>query len=436
MKHLRVSIRLLCVCLVCLLLTGCGLSAAKPAAAESAPSFTPPVSVELDGQTYPVDTRELTLSTRAAYRALLREAVWLPALETVELKGECGVPSCVRRLLSLFPGLTVKAELSVLSAPVSADAASLDLSALEAGDVAETAEVLALLPALRHVVLPDTLSFSDYACLKRSAPQADFEYRFVFGGQELNTHTESVEFIHVELGNEGARELDGMLPYLDRLQSLYFDRCGIDDAVMARLRDHFPEKDIAWMVYSIPHGGMRSDVIRVWLIGGYDDEQLRPLKYLTKVKYLDLGHNGIYKLGFLYHMPELEVLILENDYVKDITAIGSCKNLEYLEVGETNVTDISPLAKCTNLAHLNIGRLYELTDISPLFGLTKLERVYGKCSMKVPEEQIEHLRELLPNCEIRFEYTDEGPIFGSWRYQDGKMVPRYALLHDQIGYDW
>ena len=137
------------------------------------------------------------------------------------------------------------------------------------------------------------------------------------------------------------------------------------------------------------------------------------------MKYLDIGHNGIENLDFLYYMPDLEVLIVENDHVSDITAIGSCTNLEYLEVGETHVTDISPLANCVNLVHLNIGRLHELTDISPLYGLTKLERVYGKCDENVPPEQVEHLKELLPDCEIRFEFDPGGPIFGSWRYYPG-----------------
>ena len=240
-----------------------------------------------------------------------------------------------------------------------------------------------------------------------------------------------------EIGSEGLAEIEALLPYLENLKELRFERCGTDDETMDAFRRDHPDRHIAWLVESLPGGGQWSDTIRIWIIGGYDDERLEPLKYCTEVKYLDIGHNGIEKLDFLYYMPDLEVLIVENDHVSDITAIGSCKNLEYLEVGETRVTDISPLANCTNLVHLNIGRLHELTDISPLFGLTKLERVYGKCDENVPPEQVEHLRELLPDCEIRFEYDPNGPIFGSWRfYPGGGYVPRYKLLHDQIGYDW
>ena len=42
--------------------------------------------------------------------------------------------------------------------------------------------------------------------------------------------------------------------------------------------------------------------------------------------------------------------------------------------------------------------------------------------------------ELLPDCEICFDDDPIGPIWGTWRYKNGAIVPRYKLLHDQIGY--
>ena len=240
----------------------------------------------------------------------------------------------------------------------------------------------------------------------------------------------------VEIGNEAARQLYDVLPYLDKLERISFVDCGIDDDVMDKLRRAFPEKEVVWLV-RFGWGQAMSDVDRIWAIGGFNDEQLKPLKYCTKVKYLDLGHNGITKLDFLYYMPDLEVAIFENDYLVDLTALGSCKKLEYLEVGETRVTDVSPLAGCESLEHLNIGGLPLLRDISPLYGLTHLKRLYGLCDVNVPQEQIDHIKQLMPDCEIDFQYDPKGAVNGShWRYTDGGYAERYALLHDQIGYDW
>ncbi len=446
MKHMFRKRHILCtLLLLALLLTGCAMrTAEEPQPAETPapeptaePTPEPVVPIALGEREYDPETRDILILTEGEYRDLLEKAPLFTALESVRLDGELGTPEQIRELRALLPEVRLYYNLTVQDELVPWYAEELDLSWMGPERLSEARELFTLLPELRTVKLSEELSFDDYKTLKDAAPQIDFDYAFTLYKQKLDTHTESVEFRKAKIYNEGVTEIEAMLPYLENLKELRFDRCGTDDEFMEQFRADHPDRHIAWRVESLPGGGQWSDTIRIWIIGGYDDKRLEPLKYCTSVKYLDIGHNGIESLDFLYYMPDLEVLIVENDHVSDITAIGSCINLEYLEVGETRVTDISPLANCVNLVHLNIGRLHELTDISPLFGLTKLERVYGKCDENVPPEQVEHLRELLPNCEIRFEFDPGGPIFGSWRYHPGGgMVERYKLLHDQIGYDW
>ena len=447
MKHLSTITYIVCLCLAfTLLLSGCGAQSAgdpEPAAIEETaaptpePTPTPVPNVVIGERECSADTRDLLLFSEEEYRDLLENAEQFTNLQSVRFNCDLAKPAHILELQERCPGLRLYYDLTILDELVPWYAEDVDLSALEPESVPEIAALFPLLPELRTVRLPDTLSFADYMSLKDAAPQADFDYAFTLYKQKLDTHTESVSFRKAEIGSEGLAEIEAMLPYLENLKELRFERCGIDDDTLAAFREKHPERKIAWLVESLPGGGQWTDSIRIWIIGGYDDDRLEPLKYITSVKYLDIGHNGITKLDFLYYMPDLEVLIVENDYVSDITAIGSCINLEYLEVGETRVTDISPLANCVNLVHLNIGRLHELTDISPLYGLTKLERVYGKCDERVPPEQVEHLRELLPDCEICFDWDPKGPINSTWRYAlGGGLVPRYKLLHDQIGYDW
>jgi Leucine-rich repeat (LRR) protein len=72
------------------------------------------------------------------------------------------------------------------------------------------------------------------------------------------------------------------------------------------------------------------------------------LKYLKNLKYLDVGHNAIDDLSFLYDLPELRILIVADnyvtDYITDLTPIASLKHLQYLEVFTNNITDLSPLS--------------------------------------------------------------------------------------------
>ena len=392
-------------------------------------------TVSIGGTAYAPDTKELDIRDAVEWDDLLKNGAYLHELESVWLRGDLLTHEHLDQLAAAFPALDVQYDVPFFDDLLERGTEVLNLSWIKTReDVEEAAEVLSFLPNIKRVTISDELSFEEYAILKAAAFQADFDYNFTLFGQEVNTFTESLSFRRMDVGEEETAMLAEMLPYLENLKELRFEKGEIDNEAMAELRDKFPDKEIVWRVNMVGH--FMSDAISIWLIGGYNDKQLEPLKYCTKAKYVDVGHNGFSDIDFLYYMPDLEVLILENTHVSDLTAVASCKKLEYLECGENWVTDITPLAGCTELVHLNIGRLHELTDISPLYGLTKLECLYGKCCENVPPEQVEHMRELLPDCEICFDDDPIGPIWGTWRYKNGKIVPRYQLLHDQLGYDW
>ena len=72
-------------------------------------------------------------------------------------------------------------------------------------------------------------------------------------------------------------------------------------------------------------------------------------------------------------------------------------------------------------------------DISPLYELENLERMY--CTMSsIPKEQQDKFIELHPDCEVTFKWED--PSKGPWRFdENGERVERYELLAQQFGYD-
>ena len=172
----------------------------------------------------------------------------------------------------------------------------------------------------------------------------------------------------------------------------------------------------------------------------HTNEDISILKYCKNLKALDLGHNHITDLSFLYDHPDLRVLILgRNDYITDITPLGSLTELEYLELFSNKVTDISPLLNCTKLLDLSLcNNLIE--DLSPLFEMKSLRRLWlwkwnrNAPSAYLPKDLEAQLREALPDCLIN---TNSDPSQGGWRdkgtrydtisqmfkYRDSEYIP-------------
>lgn len=270
-------------------------------------------------------------------------------------------------------------------------------------------------------------------------------YTFDLFGQEVNTLT-TTELSYVkqeEIGDKGLEQFRTVLPYMYGLERLSFDRCGTTDEAVSALRDEFPEIEIVWRVFFGPFTQM-SDAKTIWASCDLQtNEQAEPLKYFRDLVNLDVGHCGFTDCSFLNYMPNLRVLILAcNPNLEDITPVGNCTHLEYLEVCETAVADLTPLANCTELEHLNIGMNQKLTDLSPLYGLKNLKRLYMAnlyTSALDMEKEQEKFEELLPDADIYSLWPGLGTALniGQWkrtRGDAGQMVPRYEELYNTFGY--
>ena len=162
---------------------------------------------------------------------------------------------------------------------------------------------------------------------------------------------------------------------------------------------------------------------------------LSVLRYCKDLKALDIGHNELTNLDFLYDLPHLKVLIIADVTDPscqglDITPVGSLKELEYLEVFKNDVRDISCLANCENLVDLNIC-FNRILDLSPLYGLKKLRRlwVYNYNSHNyedstVSPDTVLRLKEHLPDCYID---SVSWSTLGGWREH-----PRYDTIYEMF----
>ena len=118
--------------------------------------------------------------------------------------------------------------------------------------------------------------------------------------------------------------------------------------------------------------------------------------------------------------------------------LASCKKLRYAELQTTAMSDLSPLAELTNLTDLNICYNFALHDITPLYGLPNLRRLYIGCLTPVPPEQIARMQELHPDCFIETETID--PTSNGWRYtgrdayNNVLLDPTYEELRNVMEY--
>ena len=295
--------------------------------------------------------------------------------------------------------------------------------------------------------------------LRKAAPEAELHYSFTLYGVPLTLEDKEIDISYNYIADQWPEVLE-IAECMPNLKSLIMDTCGVSNADMEVIRDALPDTEVVWRVYFGGAYTARTNVTRILAsspsVGGaLSDYDLEVFKYFTKMKYLDIGHNEqITDLSFVRYMPDLEVLIIAMNPLGDLTPLADCENLEYLELFYSMTDDLSPLAGLKNLKHLNVGHCPLLKDISPIYDLD-LERFYlgAFASCPVPPEQVDHYRELHPDCEVDNELWESSE--GAWRraanlegeelewymkqpyYREDRkaFAPRYALLRDQMGYD-
>ncbi len=160
----------------------------------------------------------------------------------------------------------------------------------------------------------------------------------------------------------------------------------------------------------------------------HSTEELALVRFCTKLYALDLGHNDLRNLDFLYDLPELRVLIVAMNSLQDIAPVESLEHLEYLEIFNNRITDISCLSSLPYLMDLNLSG-NDIADLSPVLGLSSLGRLWmNNYDRKLPARQIreeaERIRTALPECAV-----DElsAGVGGLWREH-----PHYTVIRNMF----
>lgn len=419
--------------------------------AEAHPEVAVRYTVELPGGvTAENSAKELALPGLDNEQAagLLPLLEYLPELETVDLgTGGALDGKEVSALVTAYPDIKFEYGFELLGQSVTLDERSLSLCGIGHADAEELLAWLPAMKALKTVDLGDDssgLQWADIASFQAASPDTVFEYAFTIYGKHFLLTDEEMNLSHVPVDDEGALAVQAAV-CMPQLKVLDMDSCGVSDEAMAELRDSLPDTEVIWRIWFGTGYTVRTNVERILASnpgrgGELTAENTVSLKYCTKVRYLDLGHNSyLSDISFVSYMPDLEVVIVAMGNWSDVSPLANCPKLEYAEIQTSALNDLSPLSGLKNLRHLNIGYCFALHDISPLYELTELERLWIGCYTPIPQEQVEEMQRRAPNCVINTTTVD--PCEECWRYLGEnafgymELDPRYALLRQQFRYD-
>lgn len=133
-------------------------------------------------------------------------------------------------------------------------------------------------------------------------------------------------------------------------------------------------------------------------LGGTQILDISPIANLKRLRVLNLGETKIADISPLSNLKNLQELHLAETKISNIQAVANLNELKWFSIKDTHVSDISPLANLKELKWLVLHGA-PVSDISPIANLKNLE-VLRIGRTKIPQSQVEWLKERLPTCKI------------------------------------
>ena len=274
-----------------------------------------------------------------------------------------------------------------------------------------------------------------------------------FRGRKFPADAEYIDLGTIPVKTADMNEYIAFLKKMPNLKKVDMFQQPIGRTRRETLQETFPEIEFGMTMIIGGEHYLRTDATAFSTLHGlpgqiwHTSDDFSALKYCRNLYALDLGHNYIDDLSFLYDLPKLRVLILAKNLLTDITPIGSLKDLEYLEIFGNDVSDISILATLPHLADLNITG-NRVADLNPLREIRSLQRAWvcrsDKYYLHVNEdaEAVSLLRQTFPEAEI--DDFSEGTD-GTWRkhphyftiqrvFETGVYEPFDDLSFDEYAY--
>lgn len=103
------------------------------------------------------------------------------------------------------------------------------------------------------------------------------------------------------------------------------------------------------------------------------------VKNITELNLSGIGYKKIRDISALCSLPNLEYLNLESNQIGDISVLCSLPNLKYLDLSSNQISDISVLGSLRKLRDLDLS-YNQISDIRALSGLINLNSLFLCCN--------------------------------------------------------
>ncbi|MBR2432505.1 MAG: leucine-rich repeat domain-containing protein [Clostridia bacterium] len=299
-----------------------------------------------------------------------------------------------------------------------------DLDSLPEKSYETALELVSKLPDLKKLRAKSlTLSSEEYLSLCDLNENLSIISKIDFEGEIIDLSADEIDISEHKVSDKKA--FSRILSRIDKPTKLVMCDCGYTNEEMQALRDEYPTLEFAWRIYMGKWSLRTDDEAFSVMIYNYNytrmtSEDISVLRYCTNMYALDLGHQAITDLSILEELPELRVLILADNKISDLTPISKLEKLEYLELFVNRIEDVSPLAECKNLVDLNIGWNRQIKDISSIYSLDKIERLWLPTTAAATSKQAEIIS-AFPDAKIIF--SDVDSVSSGWRTH-----PRYKPM--------
>lgn len=416
-------------------LTGCGFTPDEYRALRAAfPETEIDCLISLCGQTILSSAQHIDLSGCTADEHLQEDLSVFTSLRTLTL-GEMLPSEAVQIEASLMPE---KLSYRYNGIEISPELTQIDLRGAEGFSAQELKVLLSVLPRLESVTMdaPSDQEMFDVMAMYQKRVRFLYEISAFgqnFGGSET----------HIDLGgavtDEDMSELTALLNALPALEKVDMFESRLSKENMDMLFDGYPQIFFGW-TFEMCEGKyvVRTDITAFSTqigqpVNYYTEEHLEQLRYCKDLQALDLGHNNIKNIDFLYNFPKLKVLILVDNKFSDITPIASLIELEYLEIFMNNaIRDFTPLQNLP-LRHLNIcfcGDKDNKVTADVFMGITTLERFWASRTY-FDKSEGQRMREALPDCTVSVTYGES--TGDGWR--SGKEYPVIVRMFETGVYE-
>ena len=390
-------------------------------------------TVELDGRQVSSQARTVTVSNRVTPEELAQALEWLPALENVSVTRCAYTPDQQEQLMAQFPSVRFCWNVTLCGETFSSLATQISFAGREDLTQEQLEEIRD--NAFRFYVLQE-IDLTDcgfdsvqLAALQEALDGPAVAWEFNLYGVDIRSTQEEVDLSFYRV-RDGAAALEEAIPWMKNLTQVVMCQCGLSSKEMDALNQKYLPQGIrfVWMA-RVKSNGIRTDATwyipynSPWFFSSNAGTQ--DLQYCTDLIALDLGHTHIKDMSFLLAMPQLKYLILGDRCVTELTYVDTLKDLVWLELFQTSITDLTPLLGCTSLSSLNLCYIPADGDhaYEVLSQMTWLKRLWY-CGTRMTDEQVESLRQLLPDCEIYTQMGAESTGF-TWRFH-----PDYYEMRD------